>query len=76
MYNEETFEHVWKGKNILYVKQQNREKQKGYQTSYFFLTAAIGNCCFDANVDGLVQERHDSSVLAMELHLSCTNPSI
>ena len=27
-------------------------------------------------IDGLVQERHNSSALAMELHLSCTNPSI
>ena len=27
-------------------------------------------------IDGLVQERHNSSVLAMELCLSCTNPSI
>ena len=26
--------------------------------------------------DGLVQERCNSSVLGMELHLSCTNPSI
>ena len=26
--------------------------------------------------DGLVQERCNSSALAMELHLSCTNPSI
>ena len=26
--------------------------------------------------DGLVQERCDSSALAMELHLSCTNPSL
>ena len=25
--------------------------------------------------DGLVQERRNSSALAMELHLSCTNPS-
>ena len=28
------------------------------------------------NIDGLVQERRNSSVLAMELRLSCTNPSI
>ena len=28
------------------------------------------------DIDGLVQERRNSSVLAMELHLSCTNPSI
>ena len=28
------------------------------------------------DVDGLVQERHNSSVIAMEIRLSCTNPSI
>ena len=28
------------------------------------------------NLDGLVQERRNSSALAMELCLSCTNPSI
>ena len=28
------------------------------------------------NSDGLVQERRNSSELAMELRLSCTNPSI
>ena len=27
-------------------------------------------------IDGLVQDRHNYSALAMELHLSCTNPSI
>ena len=27
-------------------------------------------------IDGLVQERFNSSALAMELHLSCTKPSI
>ena len=32
------------------------------------------NCAHD--FDGLVQERRNSSVLAMELRLSCTNPSI
>ena len=26
-------------------------------------------------IDGLVQERHNSSALAMELRLSCTKPS-
>ena len=29
-----------------------------------------------AYIDGLVQERHNSNVLAMELRLSCINPSI
>ena len=28
------------------------------------------------NIDGLVHERRNSSAWAMELHLSCTNPSI
>ena len=27
-------------------------------------------------IDGIVQERRNTSALAMELHLSCTNPSI
>ena len=27
------------------------------------------------HIDGLVQERRNSSALAMELRLSCTNPS-
>ena len=29
-----------------------------------------------SHFDGLVQERRNSSALAMELRLSCTNPSI
>ena len=29
-----------------------------------------------AHIDGLVQERRNSSALTMELRLSCTNPSI
>ena len=28
------------------------------------------------HIDGLVQERRNSSALAMELHLACTNPLI
>ena len=30
----------------------------------------------NANIDGLVQERRNSSALAMELRLSCINPSV
>ena len=35
-------------------------------------------CVYTHNIyiDGLVQERRNSSALAMELRLSCTNPSI
>ena len=32
--------------------------------------------CPTLHVDGLEQERRNSSALAMELHLSCTNPSM
>ena len=31
---------------------------------------------YNHNVDGLVQERRNSSALALELRLSCTNPSM
>ena len=37
--------------------------------------AKIKVCCNEHQIDGLVQERHHSSALAMELRLSCTNPS-
>ena len=30
----------------------------------------------DAYTDGLVQERHNTSALALELSLSCSNPLI
>ena len=30
----------------------------------------------NVHVDGLVQERHNSIANALELHLSCTNPSM
>ena len=38
----------------------------------------IGNTHLNAHqhIDGLVQERRNSSALAMELRLSCTNPSL
>ena len=32
--------------------------------------------CRTGHFDGLVHDRHNSSVLAMELHLSCNNPLI
>ena len=28
----------------------------------------------DSDIDGLMQERHNSSALEMELHFSCLNP--
>ena len=44
----------------------------------FFDFLAWTNCwnTGDAHVDGFVQERRNSSALAMELRLSCTNPSM
>ena len=43
------------------------ERQDGYKYIYIYMHIYI---------DGLVQERHNPSVLAIELRLSCTNPSI
>ena len=40
--------------------------------------SVVANCLADFKVNyinGLVQERRNSSALAMELRLSCTNPS-
>ena len=34
----------------------------------------VKQCDLWIQCDGLAQERHNSSALAMELHLSCTNP--
>ena len=41
-------------------------------TNIYPINEHIDNTYFD----GLVQERHNSNALAMELRLSCTNPSI
>ena len=48
--------------------------------SYYFNSASeatMKNIYIDiiyVQIDGLVQERHNSSALAMELRLSCNNP--
>ena len=36
----------------------------------------VGHITLDCYIDELVQERRNSSVLAMEVHLSCTKPLI
>ena len=48
---------------------------------YFFgshsdLYSASVTACMQYHIDGLVQERRNSSANALELRLSCTNPSI
>ena len=48
---------------------------EGYQTLTTLIDAeTILAWCL--HIDKLVQERRNSSALSMELHLSCTNPSI
>ena len=44
------------------------------QSDIYILLQSL--CCREYYIDGLVQERRNSSALAMELHLSCTNSSI
>ena len=45
---------------------------------YQWWGCSLSNLCLteQAYIDGLVQERRNSSALAMELRLSCTNPSM
>ena len=53
-----------------------------YCTNILLLDGMHWVCCLKTHmtcmvcIDGLVQERRNSSALAMELRLSCTNPSI
>ena len=46
------------------------------QNGHHFVQASICQIKNTGDIDGLVQERRNSSALAMELRLSCTNPSI
>ena len=46
------------------------------QTQFWFLMSNLWEIGFvQVKIDGLVQERRNSSALPMELRLSCTNPS-
>ena len=47
-----------------------------YKTRLILETRRYIHCWCKSHIEGLVQERCNSSALAMELHLSCTNPSI
>ena len=49
---------------------------EGKRKALHYLPTWNGVLCFTWQyIDGLVQERCNSSALALELHLSCTNPS-
>ena len=52
---------------MITVKFRNPRREKFLETS---------NPVFHYHIDGLVQERRNSSALALELRLSCTDPSI
>ena len=45
-----------------------------YQWVFFSMAGRISYSWWCHEIDGLVQERRNSSALAMELRLSCTNP--
>ena len=53
-------------------------KQETHQTAYFTCGTVHRpqHLLLWQYIDGLAQERRNSSALAMELRLSCTNPSI
>ena len=57
----------------------NRESHRGHPFQYYVRPFPVQVHMYhhgkDIKIDGLVQERRNSSALAMELRLSCTNPS-
>ena len=53
----------------------NRSREIKPKSSPALLFGVDNQVCFEPNhVDGLVQERRNSSAFAMELRLSCTDP--
>ena len=65
---------TWQGTKMLpYPRVQGKNPSNGCQATCH--TVSSVNDYIDG-LDGLVQERRNSSALAMELRLSCTNPSI
>ena len=69
--SHKVWSHVWI--NFIYIL------SRSYTHKDYDITKP---CCFQCGhlflyyIDGLMRERCNSSALAMELHLSCTNPSI
>ena len=69
-----TFEGTYKAFNRMGIGSNASALQKmTFETTMAFLKEATLSGEY---FDGLVQERRKSGALAMELHLSCTNPSI
>ena len=58
--------------NVMHI---NWKHIKSPFSAQLFIVKDRGVCKMD-NIDGFVQEKHNSSALAMELRLSCTNPLI
>ena len=61
----------------MYIKNQYQKKKimdNGKHPGGY--TRHIRKHCMKGHINGLVQERRNSSALAMELRLSCTNPAI
>ena len=56
-----------------WTKNEGRQRTTAAHT---FMRVSRVYQVLDNHVDGLVQERRNSSALAMELHLSWTKPSI
>ena len=59
--------HLW----LLLTLLMTSHNMKPSQSSWYL---SVGNTTLSLYIDGLVQELRNSSAIAMELHLSCTNP--
>ena len=59
-----------------WIKTQNSPQYYSLKVSYVFVLVCPNYKWMKQHVDGLVQERSNSIANTLELHLSCTNPSL
>ena len=61
---------------MCYLILSSRTHGRDHGPSWEQLDGHLGSVSIQDDIDGLVQKRRNSNALAMELSLSCTNPSI
>ena len=67
---------IYKYISMILSTSRDKDKKIHKEQCCHFKLNIISNGIIVVNIDGLVQERRNSSALAMELRLSCINPSI
>ena len=65
-------------RDVYFIVNHGNDVKRKYKQSSCHLLRVLNNClwCQSKHANGLVQEKHNSNALAMELCLSCTNSSM